>query len=168
MHWRKIHGIILYPTATSLLSKTTIILLFTLGCITGYSLTNLKLMYNKLCVFKIFKKEKMCKGPSIKDVCTKSRKIDPLDGKMSALAQPPLTVRTHHKFRKIRSFLHQKVRTSASEDPLPPCPQNVHTRHNSPGCGRLLWTAPNCIVRWNLVFKYLVSVSLNNSFSAGR
>jgi len=41
---------------------------------------------------------------------------------MSALAQPsyPLSVRTHHRFRKIRSFLHQKVRTSASEEPLFP------------------------------------------------
>jgi len=27
---------------------------------------------------------------------------------------PPLSVRTHHKFWKIQSFLHQKVRTSAS------------------------------------------------------
>jgi len=37
----------------------------------------------------------------------------------------PLSVRTHHKFQKIRIFLHQKVRTSASEDS--PCPQNVCT-----------------------------------------
>jgi len=29
----------------------------------------------------------------------------------------PLSVRTHHKFRKIRCFLHQKLRTSTSEDP---------------------------------------------------
>jgi len=39
---------------------------------------------------------------------------------LSALAQPPsapLSVRTHHKFQKIRSILHQKVRTSASEEP---------------------------------------------------
>jgi len=40
---------------------------------------------------------------------------------MSALAQPPptLSVRTHHKFRKIRCLLNQKVRTSTSEEPLP-------------------------------------------------
>jgi len=36
---------------------------------------------------------------------------------MSELAQPSLSVRTHHKFRNIESFLHQKVRTSASEEP---------------------------------------------------
>jgi len=49
----------------------------------------------------------------------------------------PLAMQTHHKFRKIRSFLLQKVRTSASEesplsalDKLPPL------------CRRLLWTAP--------------------------
>jgi len=37
--------------------------------------------------------------------------------KMSVLAQLPLSVRTHYKFRKILlSFLHQKVRTSASEE----------------------------------------------------
>jgi len=51
------------------------------------------------------------KGPSIKDVRTKSRKIDLLARKMSVLAQPllcsPLSVRTHKKFRKILSFLHQ-------------------------------------------------------------
>jgi len=40
----------------------------------------------------------------------------PLVRKMSILAQPPLSVRTKHKFRKIRSFLRQKVRTFASEE----------------------------------------------------
>jgi len=41
---------------------------------------------------------------------------------------PPLSVQTHHKFRKIRCFLLQKVRTSASEEPLPlSCPKNVRT-----------------------------------------
>jgi len=42
---------------------------------------------------------------------------------------PPshLSVRTHYKFRKIRSFLHQKVRTSASEEPLPLVRKNVRT-----------------------------------------
>jgi len=38
--------------------------------------------------------------------------------KMSALAQTPLSVRTHHKFWKIRNILHQKVRKSASVFPL--------------------------------------------------
>jgi len=59
---------------------------------------------------------------------------------MFVLAQPPLSVRTHHKFRKIPSLLSQKVQTSAFEEP--PCPQNVCTGQTpSPDCGRLLWTA---------------------------
>jgi len=37
---------------------------------------------------------------------------------MSALAQPPFSLRTYHKFRKNPSFLHQKVWTSASEEPF--------------------------------------------------
>jgi len=37
-----------------------------------------------------------------------------------------LSERTHHKFQKIRSFLLQKVRTSASEElPLLPCPKSA-------------------------------------------
>jgi len=62
----------------------------------------------------------------------------------TSLPPTPLSVRTHHKFRKIRVFLHQKVRTSASEEPPPPCPKNVRTGQTpSPSdCGRLLWTAP--------------------------
>jgi len=103
------------------------------------------------------------KVPSIKDVRIKSRKIDllPLCRKMSALAQwlnLPLSVREHHKFRKIRSFLRKKVRKSASEEPSPPCPKNVRTGQTSsplsekyphwtnplpPNYGRLLRTAPN-------------------------
>jgi len=57
------------------------------------------------------------KGLSIKDVRTKSLKIEPspLVRKMSAL-NPPLSVR-HHKFRK---FFRPKVRTSASEEPSSP------------------------------------------------
>jgi len=44
--------------------------------------------------------------------------LPPLIRKMSALSQSPtpLSVRTHHIFRKILSFLHQKVRTSATEE----------------------------------------------------
>jgi len=46
---------------------------------------------------------------------------------MPALAQSPL--------------LHQKMQTSASEEPL--CPKNVRTvQPLSPDCGRLLWTVP--------------------------
>jgi len=84
------------------------------------------------------------KRPSIKDVRTKSRKIDlplvckiptlvqpPLMRKMFALAQPPPPCPCGyiinfekseifcHKFRKIRRFLCQKVRTAASKEPLP-------------------------------------------------
>jgi len=52
---------------------------------------------------------------------------------MSALSPPPplLSMRTQHKFRKVRCFLHQKVRTSASEGP-----PLVRTG-KPPGCGRL-------------------------------
>jgi len=61
-------------------------------------------------------------GASIKDARTKSRKIDTFSS---------FSVRTHHKFRKIRSFLHQKVRTSASEEPplVRKCPHwtNFHS-----------------------------------------
>jgi len=54
--------------------------------------------------------------PSIKDVSTKPRKIDSLFVcKMSALIQPPLSVRIHHKLKNPK-FLHQKVQTSASEE----------------------------------------------------
>jgi len=64
--------------------------------------------------------------------------------KMFALAQhPPLSVRTHHKYRNIRSFLHQIVRTSAIWKNLPPWPQiSALDKHLPLDCGRLLWTAP--------------------------
>jgi len=47
---------------------------------------------------------------------------------------PPLSVRTYHKYRKLRWFFHQKERVS----PL------VRTGQIPllPDCGRLLWTAP--------------------------
>jgi len=63
------------------------------------------------------------KGPSIKNVCTKSRKIDPLppcpQNVGTGSSPPPLSVRTYHKFRKIRSFLHQKRKLSALDNPSP-------------------------------------------------
>jgi len=69
----------------------------------------------------------------MKDVRTKSRKIDPLP-------RCPCGLRTHHKFRKTPCFLGQKVRTSVSEDPLPLCPKNIRMDNPSPpDCGRLLW-----------------------------
>jgi len=47
-------------------------------------------------------------------------KLTPLVRKLSELAPPPpsLSVWTHHKLRKIWRFLHQKVRTSVSEQSL--------------------------------------------------
>jgi len=53
-------------------------------------------------------------------------------------------MRTRHKFREIRSFLHQKVRTSASEE-LPLSAKCPHWTNSLPltDCGSLLWTAPN-------------------------
>jgi len=49
----------------------------------------------------------------IKEVRTKSRKIDP--SPLTALTQPRLSVPTHRK--KIRYFFAKKVQTSASEEP---------------------------------------------------
>jgi len=61
----------------------------------------------------------------------------PLDRKMSTMAQPfpPPSL-----LQKILSFLRQKARRFAFEDPPPPCPQNVHTGQ-PPDYGRLLRTA---------------------------
>jgi len=58
--------------------------------------------------FSLFWYQSSIRGPSIKDVRTKSRKIDPLPlgRKMSAFSL--LYVRTHHKFRKIRSSFAPK------------------------------------------------------------
>jgi len=75
--------------------------------------------------------QKLSYGPSLKDVRTKSRKIDalPLVQKMSALAQPSLSlsVQTHHKLKKSEIFiLHQKVRTFASEETLPLSAKSPH------------------------------------------
>jgi len=70
------------------------------------------------------------KGPSITDVRTKSRKIEPLplSEKCPHWLKPPapLSERTHRKFRKILSFMYQKVRTSVSQE-TPICPQNSRT-----------------------------------------
>jgi len=64
----------------------------------------------------------------------------------------PLSVRTHHKFRKIPCFLRKKVLAFASEGPPPPlstkCPH--WTNPLSPDCRRLLWTAPYHKTRENL------------------
>jgi len=58
-------------------------------------------------------------------------------------------VRTHNKFGKIRSVLHQKARTSASEDfscfvvrKMSAVEWPRLDKHPPPDCGHLLWTAP--------------------------
>jgi len=59
----------------------------------------------------------MGEGASIKNVCTKSRKFDPFPHCphwFSPLCPCGRTI----NFEKSKVFLHQKVRTSASEDPL--------------------------------------------------
>jgi len=71
-------------------------------------------------------------GPSIKEISKYKRKVDPspLSAKCSHWLNRPLSVRTHHKFRKIWSFSHQKVRTCASKEPFPPlskkCPYGTN------------------------------------------
>jgi len=62
------------------------------------------------------------KGSFIKDVHTKSRKIDLLFCSYNIRISLTLlfcAVTIYCKFRKIRCVLHQKVRTSISEEPLP-------------------------------------------------
>jgi len=76
-------------------------------------------------------------GQSIKDVRTKSRKIDPspVVRKMSALTEPlpPCLCRHTINFEKSEVYtinfenFASKVRTSAYENPLPSCPKNICT-----------------------------------------
>jgi len=63
---------------------------------------------------------------------------------MSVLAQSFLSfsVRTHHKFQKILTFLHQQVRTSASEKPLLVRKMSALDNLPTSDCGGILWTAP--------------------------
>jgi len=68
----------------------------------------------------------MYKGPSIKDVRTKSRKINPslLVRKMSALAQPPFSpCSCGHtiNFEKSDDFCTKKCGRPHLKNPLPPC-----------------------------------------------
>jgi len=73
----------------------------------------------------------VCKSfmePSVKDVRTKSRKIDPslatsFVRKMSALLNPPCPCKHATNFKK-SEVLHQKVRTSVYEEPLSSCAKN--------------------------------------------
>jgi len=80
--------------------------------------------FNALLKHTVLQRQRLDKGPYIKDVQTKSRKIDSLSScpqnVRTCSTSSPLSVQTHHKFRKIRSFLHQKVRTSTPEEPPSP------------------------------------------------
>jgi len=69
----------------------------------------------------------------MKDVRTKSRKIDPLPAVRTGSA--PLSVRTQYKFRKIQSFFAPISADSGLEE-LP-----LFTLNNPSPPGRLLWTA---------------------------
>jgi len=79
-------------------------------------------------------------GPSIKDSAkiAKNCPPTPLVRKISTLVQPPLpsSVQTHDKFKKIRSFLHQKVRTT--EHPH----LKILTPFSTLDKPSLLWTSP--------------------------
>jgi len=86
--------------------------------------------------------------PSIKDVCTKLWKINPTLP-LSAPAQPPLSVRTYHKFWKSGVFCTKKWERPHLRNL--PCPQNVHTGQTpSSDCGRPLRTAPKVILKISL------------------
>jgi len=73
----------------------------------------------------------------IKDVRTKSRKIDPVCPQNVRTGPTPLSVRTHHKFRKIRSFLHKKVRRLHLKNSLV-LEMSVLGNPLSPDCGRFM------------------------------
>jgi len=85
------------------------------------------------------------KGPSIKDVRTKSRKIDPAPpcsqnvptGSIPLL--PPLAI----NFKNFKVFLHQKRWMSASEGTLLSANCLHWSNPLSPDCRSLLWKAPN-------------------------
>jgi len=67
--------------------------------------------------------------------------------------------RPHHKFRKILGLLHQKVRTSASEEP--PLVRKMSALNKlplPPDCGRLLWTAPYAEFKNYLEDVYCISI----------
>jgi len=74
--------------------------------------TSLHLVWRRYCCGTIMVFSNFDKGPSIKDICTKSRKIElfPLVRKMSELAQPllPPCPCGHKRISKNPTFLHQK------------------------------------------------------------
>jgi len=84
------------------------------------------------------------KGSSIKDVCAKSQKMTPsrIVRKISALAQPhsPLSMRTHHKFQKIRVFCTKMCGRPYLKNSSSPLSANVRIGQilPLPDCGRPL------------------------------
>jgi len=86
--------------------------------------------------------------PSINDVRTKSRKIDPpcpKNVRTGSTLFPPCPCGHTINFEKSEVFCAKKCgRTHLKKSP-PPCPQNVRTRQALPPvhCGRLLWSALN-------------------------
>jgi len=86
--------------------------------------------------------QRLDKGPFIKDIYTKSRKLDlplSLSTKCPHWLNPsPLSVRTYHKFRKILSFFALK-----SADILTPSPMSALDKPPLlPDCGRLFMDGP--------------------------
>jgi len=92
---------------------------------------------------KVVWNTKFNKGPSIKDVRTKSRTIDnplPPVRKMSALAQPPLSERTHHKFRNYEEFFSKNCGRPHLKNLPSPLVRKISALGKPPDCERLLWT----------------------------
>jgi len=73
--------------------------------------------------------QRLDKGSYIRTSAQNREKLTPLSScpRNVRNGSTSLSVRTHHKFQKIRRFLLQKVRTSAPEEPPPPGPINVRT-----------------------------------------
>jgi len=94
---------------------------------------------------KIATNRKYNKEQSIKDVRTKSQKIDPLVRTGSTL----LSFRIHHKFRTLRRFL--QCERPHLKNPLVRTGQTPFL----PDCGRLLWTANSLAKRVNGDLKYI-------------
>jgi len=77
------------------------------------------------------------KGPSIKDIRTKSWETDPpppLSTKCPHWlnSPPPLSVRTHHKLWKLQSFRTKVWRTASQEPPLTHYPKIVRIGQTPP------------------------------------
>jgi len=124
---------ILYLVAHAMVEQDPLRYIMNVAVSEFFLIEQLNLLYFSIRVFNVFQKvarqNPIRHRPSIKDVCTKSRKIDPplIVRKMSALAQPihPCPCGHTKNFEKSEVFLQQAVRTPAFEDPPPPyakCP----------------------------------------------